>query len=164
MNFERALSELRKAGELLTLAQLAKIFDVHTSTLERWLRLYDFPKAVPLEHRRLFRPDQVIAWTERKAAESHNMLSITEVCKRCGMHPETFHNRMKNKDGPQPVRREIGTGRWLWDAAEVDAWVRGMTGGFARPLQRRDVRASAAPPVTVRNRSKQATTKQAAAL
>jgi predicted DNA-binding transcriptional regulator AlpA len=136
MNYERALLTLRSIEKVLTVPELAVIFDVHPSTVERWLKCNDFPKAQSLNSKRYFRPDHVIDWIERQQAASKDMLAIDAVCERCGMCKETFHKRMKANDAPGPCMRELGTGRQLWDGAELDAWIRKKFGRYTLPPPR----------------------------
>lgn len=133
MNFESALKTLRSGEQVLTVPELADIFRVHSSTVERWIKANDFPKAQSLDNRRYFRPDHVIEWVEKQQAASKDMLTIDAVCERCGMCKETFHKRLKANDAPAPAKRELGTGRQLWDAAELDAWIRQKFGRFRLP-------------------------------
>lgn len=140
MNYDSGIAKLRAQKELVSIADLANCFDVHASSLERWIRHHDFPKAVPLGHRRLFRPDLVIAWAEKNLADCDDMIYIEEVLTLCAMYRETYHNAVKTKGAPGPTRREIGTGRYVYSRAEVRDWLKSLTGGFMRPLSTRDTR------------------------
>lgn len=136
MHYEHALSTLRTINNVLTVPELAGIFDVHPSTIERWLKCNEFPPAQSLDNRRYFRPDQVIDWVLVQQGASENMLTIDAVCERCNMCKETFHKRLKAGDAPAPAKRELGTGRQLWDGEEVDAWIRKKFGRYALPTPR----------------------------
>lgn len=133
MDFQSVIAQLKACTTLLTVTELATIFDVHFSTINRWLELLEFPKPVALERMRLFRPDLVIQWTEKQAELVRDTLTIEEVCERIGIYPETYSNWVKQGNAPAARRREIGSGRYLWDAKEIDEWLQKETGGFKRP-------------------------------
>ena len=70
---------------------------------------------------------------EQVAEATQGMITIEQVCERIGIYPETYSNWVKQGHAPAPHRREIGSGRYLWSAKEIEQWLQKETGGFARP-------------------------------
>jgi len=133
MDFAGIIEALKRCNSLLTVTELAIIFDVHFSTIDRWLLQVGFPKPIGRDRTRLFRPDQVIIWTQQQADIAGSMLTMEQVCERVGTYADKYSDWVKQGYAPAPRRREIGSGRHLWDAQEVAAFIEKEQGGFRRP-------------------------------
>jgi predicted DNA-binding transcriptional regulator AlpA len=132
MNFPAAIEQLRATPHSLSMNELAAVFDVHLSTVRRWIKRDGFPKSNCVERRRSFRPDLVLAWAIEQHEAMRNMLTIEQVCERVQIYPETWATWVKQGGAPTWSRRELGSGRYLWDAKDIDKFLADQYGGFPR--------------------------------
>lgn len=142
MDYSAAITRLQTYEDhkqLMLIHEVADAFEVHTRTVESWLRrkrsaadppTVMFPQPVRLMDAamtaRYWRPDELIAWAKQAA----DFLTIEQVCRMVGVKtPETIRKMVAQGKFPAPQKTPFFVGKG-WPRAVVEDWLAAKTGGY----------------------------------